>query len=956
VNHIDQRKAQSLRQTDHVADVLCSVVVGRQEEVNALEAALEAAGTGRGGVVVLTGEAGIGKSRLTREVMAEAEKKGVLFAVGRAVPSADAAPYRPLTEAMLQVLRDRPLPEDASLTPWLPALTAIVPALGGDGHGEASAAARGEAVIRLLRRLGGDKGVVVVLEDLHWADPDTLAVVEYLAGNLSHERILCVITARSEAPSAGLELIRRLRGRPGTVHLPLARLDEGHVARMVRACVPAASDRLLSRVQQSAEGIPLLVEELLASPGVPRSFADTVTARLAEFSSEERLVLETAAVLGRSFDWHLLSDATGLGADVVAGSLGRAVECLLITVEGGTFRFRHALTRDAVVEAMLPPRRAQLAARVLSVIEVLDSKLGDGSRELAADLAAQAGDRERAGTLLAISGRTSVERGALATAVETLRRASEMLAGNPELVADTERTLVEALALAGRVDEAITTGNRLIGGLHDGGAATQAAEIHLQLAHAAVSATRWSVAVVHLDAAKELLATEDPPDLGTRVAVLEAEIALAADDVDRSRQLANMALSATGSGADVRCHALEILGRSERLADLAVARQTFERALSIADENGLPFWRLRALHELGTIEMFESGGTDRLDEARRSATELGALSTVAVLDLQIAVASGAQFRLDAGAAHARESLELAELLGLDQVRAKALYLLAENHTYRRDRDEMERYLALALSASSGDPAGEGFAWGARGTLAFLEDDWTGALVALGRAAATFAELPYAEPANFRGLWPLLLASAGDRRAEPAIEEARRAGIDRAFANRGLLGYAEAIVVGRREPSRATELALAADADLTFSGPWGHFPRLCAAEPARSDHWGDPKRWLHAAADCFAVHSLDPLAARCRNLLDPQKVVGWAHLDITAREVDVLSLVADGLSNKDIASRLQLSPRTVEKHIESLMRKTGTRSRTQLAVTAGPRIEHRTDSRLAGTRPNNPPNL
>jgi DNA-binding CsgD family transcriptional regulator/tetratricopeptide (TPR) repeat protein len=873
----------------------------------------------------------------------------MLLAVGRAVPAADAAPYRPLTEAMLRVLRERPMPDDESLRPWLPGLSAIIPS-GGGGHGEASNAARGEAVIRLLRTLSGENTAVMVLEDLHWADPDTLEVVEYLAGNLTRERILCVITVRSEARSAGLELIRRLRGVLGVVHLPLKKLDEDQVEQMVRSCLPAASDRLLARVTQSAEGIPLLVEELLASPGVPRSFSDTVAARLAEFSAEERLVVEAAALFGRSFDWHLLPDTTGLGPDTVAASLERAVDCLLVTVDENAFRFRHALTREAVVEAMPPPRRAQLAARALAAVEAKDPDLGEGTRELAADLAAQAGDVNRAGILLAASGRVSVERGALATAVETLLRSIPMLGGSPGLITEAERTLVEAFALAGRVDEAVAIGNRLIASLRDRGDTAQVAEIHLRLAHAAVSATRWPVAVIHLDAAKELLATETPSALGATVAVLEAEVALATDDVERSRQLATAALATAGVGADDRCHAFEILGRSERLNDLAAARRTFESALSTAEENGLEFWRLRALHELGTVEMFERGGPNRLYEARVSAAGLGALSTVAVIDLQLAAALDAEFALDAGAAHARESLELSESLGLDQVKTKALYFLAENHTYRLDRSEMERHIALARSAGADDPAGEGFAWGARGTLAFLEDDWSGALDALGRAIGIFAELPHAEPANFRSLWPLLLAHAADERAEPALEQARRAGIDRAFANRGILGYAEAIIVGRDDPSRATQLALEADADLTFSGPWGHFPRLCAAESARSDRWGDPERWLHTAADCFAVHGLEQLVARCRQLLDAEKPNGWTRLRITARETDVLELVTAGLNNRDIAARLQLSPRTVEKHVESLMRKTGARSRTQLAIAATARNEN-----PPRPRSGNPPN-
>ena len=97
---------------------------------------------------------------------------------------------------------DRPAPSDPDLVPWLPALGAIVPSLAREMAGDCSAAVRGEAVIQLLRRLSEPEGLVVVLEDLHWADPDTLGVVEYLADNLEGARVLCLVTSRDEGPSA----------------------------------------------------------------------------------------------------------------------------------------------------------------------------------------------------------------------------------------------------------------------------------------------------------------------------------------------------------------------------------------------------------------------------------------------------------------------------------------------------------------------------------------------------------------------------------------------------------------------------------------------------------------------------------------------------------------------------------------------------------------------------------
>ena len=918
------------------------MVVGRDAETGALQAALADARGGAGGLLFLTGEPGIGKSRLAREVASQARAQAATIVVGRAVPASASTPYRPLTEALLQALRDRSFPDDTELAPWLPALraivpTAVIPAAGGNGHGDHSPAVRGEAVLRLLRRLAQPGTLLVVLEDLHWADPDTLAVIEYLGDNLAAEPVLCVATARSEPPSAAMDLAIRLRGRRSAAHISLGRLDDDNVAIMARACLPGVAGDIIARVQRAADGVPFLVEEMLASPGVPRSFADTVRTRLAGLGDDERLVLHTAAVLGRHFDWRLLSSATGLSPGVVSGALERGVGSLLLTVDGDAFRFRHALTREAVAGELLPPRRAELAERVLAAVEAAHPELQGSWRDLAADLAAQSGDAERAGALLVASGRASLGRGALATAVDTLSRAARLL-DDADRRADAEALLVEALALAGRVDEAMAVGDRLIAQLGQGGAAAPArAEIHLQLAHAAVDSTRWAVAAVHLDAAKGLLAADPRPALTARVVVLEAEVAFAANEVDRARDQAESVLASEHARPDVRCHALELLGRVQRTNDLSAARDTFERALAVADGAQLAVWRLRALHELGTIEMFDHAGTERLAEARQSADELGALSTRAVIDLQLTAAFMLRFALAPAAGHARSALAISERLGLAKVRAIVLLFLGEIHALRREREEMERFLALADSAAPGDPEIEGSAWaGGRGMIALLEDDRAGAVQALGRGICVLDTLPQQGPAPYRGLWPLLLAATGDPRAAGAIEGARRLGVTVNRANRGMLAYADAVLAGRAGDLRqASETARAADGDLVHYPVWADLARLCAAEPALADGWGQPEQWLEAAAECFAAHGVVPLANRCRQLLAAARPTRWTRLGITAREADVLRLVAEGLANREIAARLHVSPRTVEKHVESLLRKTAARSRTHLVAVAGP---------------------
>ena len=307
---------------------------------------------------------------------------------------------------------------------------------------------------------------------------------------------------------------------------------------------------------------------------------------------------------------------------------------------------------------------------------------------------------------------------------------------------------------------------------------------------------------MHLDAAKGLLAADPEPALAARAAVLEAEVAFAGNDVDAARRLAENVLTSGDAGPEVCCHALELVGRSQRTNDLDAARQTFERALATADAAHLQIWRLRALHELGTIEMFDHAGTGRLFEASRTADDLGALSTAAVLDLQLSAAFIFRFALDA-AGHARAALAISERLGMGQIRAIALVFLGEIFGLRQQPAEMERFLALAASAAPGDPEIEGSAWGGgRAMMALLGGDRAGAIDALGRGVALLNTLPQQGPAHYRGLWPLLLASAGDERAEATLDEARRFGVTVNRVNRGLLGYAGAIVAGRRGASQS----------------------------------------------------------------------------------------------------------------------------------------------------------
>ena len=311
--------------------VLCPVLVGRDEEARRLQAALAAAEAGRGSAVLVTGEAGIGKSRLVREITHTARGQGVLVLAGRAVAGGVPAPFRPFAEALAPAGRVGRLPGGGELEPFRPVLGRLVPPWRRpqDVPGDDSLVFLGEAVLQLLRVLCPDAGCLLVLEDLHWADRETLALLEYLADNLSAERVLCVATMRVEEGGEAARLASVLQARGSAAVIPLGRLDLPAMARMTLACVGAADlpGAVQAVVAERAEGLPFLVEEVLAGligdgklteqdgrwfagdlagAGVPVTFAEAVGRRLDGLDADARRVICAAAVLGRRFDWALL--------------------------------------------------------------------------------------------------------------------------------------------------------------------------------------------------------------------------------------------------------------------------------------------------------------------------------------------------------------------------------------------------------------------------------------------------------------------------------------------------------------------------------------------------------------------------------------------------------------------------------------------------------------------------
>jgi DNA-binding CsgD family transcriptional regulator len=958
------------------ASVLCSTVIGRDQELEMLHDALHDAKDGQGGVLFLVGEAGIGKSRLAREACAVAETGGMVVLQGRAVEAASPVAYRPFAEALCAVVRSEGPPDSPELMPFRPALGRLVPEWRDMQVKPAddSVVVLGEAVLRFLRVLAGVRGCLLVLEDLHWADPETLMIVEYLVDNLASEPVLCVATLRVENDNPALHLARQLEARRACPVFDLARLDEAEVARMVMDCLDAAepSEDVVALASR-ADGIPFLVEELLAAtvsagalvhdgqswelaedvdPVLPLTFADTVRRRLRPFDAEARRVVSAAAVIGRRFDWSILSRIIGLSDDAVLDALHGAVAAQIIADEGGAddFLFRHALTRDAVLADLLPPERAALAARALEAIETDHPDVPGAWCELAAELSESAGNREHAARLLLEVGRRALAGGALVSAEIALDRARTLARFDDATAVEVEESLTDVLSLAGKRDRAFEVSASLLSRLADRPEdAARRVEVHLRLARVAIAATDWTAARQQLGEARADAAASQEERLAPRIEALSAHTAMGEHRPEEAAALARAAIVTAERVElpEVLCEALEIVGRCARPRDLDEAEHAFADAYVIAETNQLTVWRVRALHELGTIDLLRGADIARLREARDLAESIGALATTAVLDVQIAASLTASADPEATLVVAQRAAALARRYGLELTYAVARAFEGHAHAYARRRSEMEHCFADALAHGHGDPGIAVIVLTGEAFFAIAQEDRREALGKLGDAAALSWQSPGDQTTGpSAGFFALVRAVAEPKRTD-ALPDAPTWWRPVHFLSGAWSRYAEAVLLGRRGHERdAVALVDAVDAQLERSEWHRQVGRRLVAEAALADGWGEPVAWLREALAFFENHGDDRLAGACQSLLRqagapvPRRRHGaetvppsLRAMGVTARELEVLALLADGLSNKEMGERLYLSPRTVERHIANLMAKTGAERRAQLVAFA-----------------------
>jgi DNA-binding CsgD family transcriptional regulator/tetratricopeptide (TPR) repeat protein len=880
-------------------------LVGRVQERAALEAALAA----RAGVVAITGEPGIGKSRLLAELAARGTAAGCLALGAAASEFEQDLPYAVWTEALdghLAGLDDRRrsrlgVPE-------------AVPVELADRH------ALHRALRELLDGLAGPRPLVLWLDDLHWADGASADAVAALVRRPPAGAVLLALAAREGQLPETVTRALSTADRDGRLTaLALAPLSEAEAAQLVGGDVSA--------IYALSGGNPLYLEQLARTGGVPSSAALALSAELSDLDDEARLVLEGAAVVGDPFDPTLAAEAAGVPEQVALRALDTLLLQALVRPAGPRrFTFRHPVVRHAVYDGS--PGGWRLAAHDRAAAALERRGAGVVARAHHVEHAGQVGD-EAAIALLSAAAR-ELQGPAPASAARFQAAAVRLLGDAPEhrrRRSELRIALAEAQSASGDPEAARVT---LLAAHGDAQTAEERHALTVRLANAEFWLGREEDGLRRLHVALANLPSEPSADrvrlhhsVGlTRVhacdfaegrahasdaladarvlgdPVLEAAshglaaIAAAGDGEPEAAALADQARAAFASLGDAElarrlpglwmvAWADEWLGRFE-LA-LAGVRRAAEMAAASGRELVLLLAALgsvRPLRELGRVAEAVAAGEEAVDRARLTGTAqqlVGAHAALSAAQLAAGDVSGAvREASDAVAVDAPAGIYSA---GQGAWRLGAAFAAAGN---------AERAVPLLQDAlGAAVPV----------MRPFVAADLVEAELAagdLGGARAALAEAGTGTPWAAHSHAAVLLAEG---RAEEAAAATRLAAPPLLAARLRLLEGRALAASGERQAAVAA--LLEAEAAL------GRF----GAQRLRAE----------------AVRELRRLGHRVRRDVDGEPLG-----TLTGREREIADLVADGRTNREVAEQLVLSPKTIEAHLRNIYAKLGVRSRVELA--------------------------
>jgi DNA-binding CsgD family transcriptional regulator len=977
------------------------VFVGRRDEMAVLAALLERAGEGAPGFAIIAGEAGVGKTRLAGELAGRAVGRGFMVLTGQCVElGAEGLPLAPLIDA-LRTLAHTTTPDELAevLGPARRGLGRLLPELDPDAAEEPAGdrAADGiqvaqllELVLGLLSRLSHRQPVMLVLEDLHWADQSTRELVAFLVRSLRGVRVLLLVTYRSD------ELNRRHPLRTlitswdrvrSVERIEVRRFDRDEVAAQLGAIFAAepASD-LVDVVFDRSGGNAYLVEELAGVmddgdlTALPPSLRDVLLSRVDSLSAGAQRLLRIAAVAGRSVPERLLAELAGGGNAGFYAGLREAVESHLLVVDrtGRGYAFRHALTRDAVYEDMLPGERGSLHAAYGEALTREPGLAGDAAAVPAA-LAHHwyaALDLPRALPASVAAARHALTSFAPAEAQRHLERALEIWPRVPDAEQRTEMDHAELAALAGEaayqagaMDRAGSLLDQALAELPAAGDAVRRALVLDRRARAVRDSGDEDDAIRTLEQALALL----PADQVTRAhAVVLSSLAaslMRTGDMERARGLAGRAVQAaraTGSLQEeaeasitlglVRCY---LTASGEGLDDLRAG-------LALVDGFGAPATALRAYVNLSDV--LELAG--RHDEAAQAAREGMTLAD----RVGLARSTGCYL-----AGNLAESLlRLGRWNEVDQLTTQALNMLPEGIfaatllQLRAELAAMSGRYADALTDLRATRQALGQSNDAQFVKALL---YAEALTAHGRGDLGTARRLAADglvsdiSAQYaRYVWPLTWIAMRIEADEATLARDRREDVPAHVVERCQeLARSAKALDGRMSLARGYHALVTAEharaAGQDESPAWSAaadtwrqsgepYPlayallRLAEVTAAAGDRASASRdvRQAHALAQQLGAIPLADeavaLARRARLSLDeagPAIIAGpgdpLARFGLTEREREILLLLAAGQSNPQIARALFISAKTASVHVSNILTKLGVTGRVEAAAVA-----------------------
>jgi len=947
-------------------------MVGRHSELAAL---LEAFDDGAGGVprtVIVRGEAGVGKTRLVQEFLSlvardplgETPSGGPVLAFGQCVDLGPiGAPFSPVR----RVLRDLhaavgtdALREAAGSAAVIASLAALVPGISAEpAETEEPAGEFAEAIEVLLEQLSQRRHLVVVLEDLQWADAATMALLKTLASTLRGRRLTIVATYRSDDIDRFHPLrpvLAELDRTRSVVRVEVRPLSADEVAEQVAQLAAGLDPRMVESLTERSGGIPFLVEELVdvGDRALPDTLRDLVLARYARLDDDAQHAVRAMAAGGMHVEHDVLAAVTALDDTALDAAVREAIDTRVILADGAGYTFRHALTREAVDAEMLPSERVRVHRRYA---EHLRAHRGDSPDDASAVaehwLAAR--DLPAAFDATVEALQHSRTRFSPATRAKLAERLTELWDQVPDAASRAGTSLpvlhldaAQAWHDLGDAERALRSANEGLAVCPDD-AVTRAALLRQRYVESFNLENR-----------------DRTEDIEQAVALLEG-IDEAPARILLSRALTNLAHSEHGEAA--AAHAARAIALAEEVGDaeaLAVALTVeawriagdeddepgavapLKRAVTLPVDPPLRAYAGGALTDMllriGRFHEASVVGTQHYDDVARAGIERGSGASIAHPLSFALFAAGRPAEALAASRRARR------LVG-SHGQASVYRLLASHYDWDDRADE--RAEMLAAEQATIDKAVREQPGKARW--------WT-----IERAEALLGARGPQDPAVARELLPEVVAAAEDEDRSPAV---RRYGM----ATAALLALGVDVDAAVHARIRA---AIAAAPDHDVAQAYADFAAAALADAEEAPAAERVNRWRAVAA--AIEHDLMPVwhlhQARCRlavaliaagdrdealELLarvaaeapgqGAARVGRWATeltaqagggpagagtgtvASLTPRELQVLELIAEGLTNPQIGQRLFISPKTASVHVSAILAKIGAANRAEAAA-------------------------